>query len=81
MARKPKRSVYHVVPDKVSGKWKLKKQGSDRALKAFDKKQDAINRGKEIAKKQPLGQLKVHKTDGTIQTEYSYGSDPKKSKG
>ncbi len=77
----PKRSVYHVVPDEDSGNWKLKKQGSDRALKTFEKKQDAINRGKEIAKNQSLGQLKVHKHDGTIQTEYTYGNDSKKSKG
>lgn len=76
-----KRSVYHVVPDKNTGDWKLKKQGSDRALKTFDNKQDAIDRGRQIAKYQELGQLKIHKQDGTLQTEYTYGKDPKRYKG
>ena len=37
--------------------------------------------GKELAKKAPLGQIKIHKQDGTIQTEHTYGQDPYPPKG
>jgi hypothetical protein len=76
-----KRNVYHVVPDKEKGSWKLKKEGSDRALKNFNTKKEAIKTGRQIAKNQEPSQLKIHKQDGKIQTEYTYKSDPRKYKG
>jgi len=76
-----KRKVYHVVPDKEKGGWKLKKEGSDKALKKFDTKNDAIFAGRQIAKNQEPSQLKIHKQDGKIQTEYTYKHDPEKYKG
>ena len=47
----------------------------------FKTKTEAVARGKELAKKPALGQLIVNKQDGKIQTEYTYGNDPKRSKG
>jgi len=74
-----KRKVFHVVPDGDS--WKVKSEGSKRAVKTFDDKKDAVDFGREIAKNQPLGQLKIHKKDGTIQEERTYGKDPYPPKG
>jgi hypothetical protein len=83
---KSKRKVYHVVPDTVHhGKkrlWKVKLAGrSTVANGVFKGKRDAIERAKELGKKAKLGQVVVHKLDGTIQTEYTYGEDPRETKG
>lgn len=75
-----KRSVCHVTPDSKGG-WNVKKEGGRRSSGNFDKKTDAIDRGKELAKSGSTGQLKIHKQDGTFQTEYTYGNDPYPPKG
>ena len=75
----PKRKVVHVKPNK--GDWKVQTEGTEKAANIFDNKQEAIARAKEIAKNAPLGQVKIHKEDGTIQTEHTYGKDPREYKG
>lgn len=75
-----KRVVYHVVPTS-GGDWKVEKKGAERASAVSPDKQPAIQRATELAKKAPLGQVVIHKGDGTIQKEYTYGKDPRKTKG
>ena len=75
-----KRKVYHVVPNRAGG-WDVKKEGGQKASGHFDKKSEAVERGKELAKSGPLGQIKIHKKDGKIQTEHTYRQDPEKYKG
>lgn len=75
-----KRDVYHVTPNPKSG-WDVQKQGGKRPSAHAERKTDAVARGKELAKKAPLGQIKIHKQDGKIQTEHTYGEDPEKYKG
>ena len=84
------RKVYHVVCAKVkkgSGNtpkhvWKVKLAGkSTVANGVFAKKNDAIARAKELGKKAKLGQVVIHGIDGKIQTEYTYGDDPRDIKG
>jgi hypothetical protein len=74
------RKVYHVVyQDEV---WKVKQErGYTIANGKFDNKAEAVERAKEAAKRAKLGQVIVHKRDGKFQTEYTYGDDPKESKG
>jgi len=43
--------THHVVPDSDGG-WNIKKGGADRASGHFDRKQDAINRAREISRNQ-----------------------------
>lgn len=69
-----KRSTYHVTKNKCSG-WDVKKVGGQRSSGNFDTKSDAVQRGKELAKKVPLGQIKIHGQDGKIQTEHTYRKD------
>jgi len=76
-----KRSVYHLVPDKKEGVWKGMKEGADRASVVSDNKRDAFDKLREIAQNSPLSQVKIHKKDGTIQEERTYGKDPKKYPG
>jgi len=53
-----------------------KRKAVKRPSAHFGKKDDAIDRGRELAKKGDLGQLKIKKQDGTFQKEYTYGDDP-----
>lgn len=70
-----RRRTYHVTP--ADGAWRVKRAGAKRADSVHEKKSDAISRAKELAKKAKLGQVKVHGEDGEIQTEYTYGEDPR----
>jgi hypothetical protein len=74
------RKVYHVTPG-GNGGWAVKAEDNKNPSGHFKTKTDAVARGKELAKKPLLGQLIVHKQDGKIQTEYTYGDDPKRTKG
>lgn len=68
------RKTQHVVPNQ-SGGWSVKKGGSKKATKNFEKKADAITFGRTVAKNQG-SELVVHKKDGRIQNPNSYGRDP-----
>jgi len=52
------------------------KEGNKRATANFPLKTQAIEAGRQFAKKHKLGQLRIHGKDGKIQTEYTYGKDP-----
>jgi len=69
-----------VSPDGDGG-WNVKSEGSKRAAGNFEDKVDAVDRAKEIAKSTPLGQVLIQRKDGQIQTEHTYGKDPKKYRG
>jgi uncharacterized protein YdaT len=69
------RKTYHVTPNQEGG-WNVKGEGASRASSTHETKADAVDRARELAKSQSLGQVVVHKQDGTIQTEYTCGKDP-----
>lgn len=75
MSKKSGRKVYHVTHNSGNG-WKVKREDASRASDYFDKKSDAVARGKELAKSGGEGQIKIHKKDGTFQTEHTYKNDP-----
>ena len=75
-----KRVVYHVTSDDQG--WKVKKEGGERASARTDNKAEAVDAARALAKAIPgPSQVKVHKQDGTIQTEYTYQQDPRKYPG
>jgi len=74
-----KRETFHVTYK--DSKWKVKKEGSQRAVKTFDNKEKAVDFGRDVAKKPGKGQLIIHKKDGKIQEERTYGKDPYPPKG
>lgn len=74
-----KRKVVHVVPH--GDDWAIKTEGAGKAAGVYDRKDEAIDRAKKMAKAAPLGQIKIHKRDGTIQTEHTYRKDPEKYPG
>jgi hypothetical protein len=73
------RMSYHVTPS-GSG-WSVRRAGAARADSIHDNKPDAITRAKDLATRGALGQVKVHRRDGEIQTEYTYGRDPRRLRG
>jgi len=67
-AEMAKRTTYHVTKNQGGG-WDVKKAGAKRASATTGTKQEAVTRGKELAKGAPLGQIVIHGQDGKIQTE------------
>ena len=63
----------HVVPHKDG--WATRKEGSERVGSHHDTQQEAIERGREQAKREQA-ELVIHRRDGTIRDSDSYGSDP-----
>lgn len=74
-----KRRIYHVTPDGAD--WKVKERGAERAVKILEDKSDAIQLAKDLARSAGLGQVIIHRNDGQIQTEHTYGKDPEKYPG
>lgn len=72
------RAVYHVVPEDEL--WVVK-IGGDSLSEAVDTKSEAIARAKELARRQALSQVVIHRKDGTIEQEFTYGEDPTRSPG
>jgi len=75
-----KRVRYHVTPSN-DGDWKVQKTGGQKASAITPDKKTAIERASTLAKKAPLAQVIIHKLDGTVQKEYTYGKDPRKYRG
>jgi len=76
------RKVYHIVPNSGQEKdWKIKEEKVDEPIGLFSNKEEAIEKAKEIAKANEPSQIVVHREDGQIQTEYTYGDDPIEHKG
>lgn len=69
------RKKYHIT-QREDGKWQGKEQGADRASVVSQTKADAIQRMAEIGRNQNNTSVYIHKTDGTIQEERTYGNDP-----
>jgi len=68
------RKTYWVSPD--GDNWKVKAEGGERSSGIFDRKDEAVNRAVELAKKVELGQVIIQKQNGQIQDERTYGDDP-----
>lgn len=71
---------YHITKDE--DKWKLKKQGNDKASITADTKQEIIDKTREFMQDK-IGSVKIHKENGLIQEERTYPrkKDPKGSPG
>lgn len=63
----------HVIPS--SSGWAVKKSEADRASRFFGTKEEAVQYGRELSKKEKT-ELYIHKSNGTIQNRNSYGNDP-----
>lgn len=73
------KKTYHVVPNPDGG-WNVKKGGSDKASNHFDRKVDAVDKGRSISQNQK-SEFYIHGKDGKIQSKDSHGNDPNPPKG
>jgi uncharacterized protein YdaT len=64
---------HHVVPHE-SG-WAVRREGSARASTVTRTKDQAIDRARGIAERE-RGGVVIHRENGTIQEERTYGDDP-----
>lgn len=74
--------TFHLT--KKEGEWRLERAGSDRVIRAFDRKSDALKAGVlKDAVGLAGGSVRIHKENGRIQQERTYprGKDPKDIKG
>jgi hypothetical protein len=71
---------YHII--KEGNKWKLTKEGKQRASITADRKQDIINKTREFMVDK-TGSVKIHKENGVIQEERTYPrkKDPRNTPG
>ena len=63
----------HVVPHPEG--WAVKPTGGQRPSSVHDTQKQAIDRGREIARKQGV-ELLIHRKDGRIRERDSHGHDP-----
>ncbi len=75
-----KRVVYHVVPNSSAEKWVVSQEKAE-FRREFETKEEAVDFAKERARKEELGQVKVHKQDGNMEYESTYGEDPERYPG
>lgn len=74
------RTVYHVVPEASGDKWLVTQEGTDSVLEVFPRKLEAVLTAKVRARKQEPSQVKVHKADGNMEYESTYGDDPARTR-
>jgi hypothetical protein len=66
------RTVYRVTMRE--GKWIVKREHAPEGeFDSFETKDEAIERARTKAQRQPPGQVIVHRADGTIENELSIG--------
>ena len=70
------RVVYHVTPDAAGRVW-IVSQENQNFRREFDRKEDAVDFAKVWAQKAPPSQVKVHRQDGNMEYESTYGGDPR----
>ncbi len=68
----------HVMP--AGSGWAVRKAGASRASGTYATQQEAIERARDLAKKQKT-ELYIHGADGLIRERDSYGRDPVRSRG
>ena len=68
----PKKTV-HVVPNPDGG-WDVKSGGATKAHRHYDRKTEAIDKGREVSRNND-GELFIHGRDGKIQEKDSHGND------
>lgn len=74
-----KRKVMDVQPNKRESGWHVSERGG--SVSYHPTKAAAVKQAKREAKSAELGQVVIRTRDGEIQTEYTYGDDPRLGRG
>jgi hypothetical protein len=76
----PQRRPAISVEPRPDGRWAVQKDGTTRASRVMDRKQDAVNRARQQARREQA-ELVIKDQQGRIQSNDSHGHDPRRSKG
>jgi hypothetical protein len=63
---------YHIIA-RIGGGWSVYKRGASRASRSFDVRRDAVNHGRDVARRAGA-ELVIHERDGTVDRRVQYGS-------
>lgn len=63
--------VLHLVPAETG--WQLRREGDDDPLERFPTKKSGLDAARRMAREQEPSRLVVHRLDGTIQNQFTYG--------
>jgi hypothetical protein len=82
MAKKAKRQVFHSILTKKDG-WvvQLDKQVQSKHPNQKETEKAAVKAARGVYESGGLGQAVLHKLDGEIREERTYGKDPEKTPG
>lgn len=75
------RKVYHVVPNADQSRWVISRENDDSFREEYDTKAEAEEAAKVRARGEEPSQVKVHKSNGNMDYESTYGDDPRSSRG
>lgn len=67
----PARRTWHVLPHDRG--WQVRADGAKRATAVMARKNEAQRRARELARRNEPSQVVVHKTDGSVQRQNTYG--------
>ena len=70
------RTVYHVVPDAAGEQWVVSRENDNSFRQEYRTKDEAEQAAKERARDEEPSQVKVHRADGNMDYESTYGQDP-----
>jgi hypothetical protein len=73
------RTVYHVVPDAGASGWIVSREGNDGFREQYRTKEEAVSAARDRARGESPSQVKVHRRDGNMDYESTYGDDPSRS--
>lgn len=72
LARDDQEAPMYYVQKSDNGRWGLQRQGAGRAVKYFDNKKEAVQFGRQYARRKSPAKLVVRRIDGTFETVRSY---------
>lgn len=75
------RTVYHVVPNADQSRWVISRENNDSFREEYDTKDEAVRAAKQRARTEEPSRVKVHRADGNMDYESTYGDDPSRSPG
>ena len=75
------RTVYHVVPNAEGSSWVVSKENNDTFREEYQTKAEAEQAAMSRARNEEPSQVKVHKRDGNMEYESTYGDDPRNIRG
>lgn len=71
--------VFNIVHR--NDEWHVLRGGTAESQGRFKSKSDAIERGRDLAMSEEVATLRITKTDGSIQSESTFGKDPSEIEG